>query len=142
MKQALLFSLKVSLATFLLSPILTFGVMMAYLNFMVAVSGNFNMNLNLSYNNVTIYCVTLFITLFLSIRYASEIGIRTGKNGTAIIGLAFLFSIIIYFFNLLLSGLIIGQPLIAILITTMPMLTIASICILVFKPRAKALLVL
>lgn len=116
--------------------------MMAYLNFMVAVSGYFNLNLNLSYNNVTIYCVTLFITLFLSIRYADELAKRTQKSGAAIIGLAFLASVIIYFFNLLFSGLIIGQPLIAILITTMPMLTIASICILVFKPRAKKIIVL
>lgn len=142
MKQALFFSLKVSLTTFLLSPMLTFGVMMAYLKFMVAVSGYFNLSLNLSYNNVTIYCVTLFITLFLSIRYSKEIATRTRKNGTVIIGLAFITSIVIYFFNLLFSGLIIGQPLIAILITTMPMLTIASICILLFKPRIKAAVVL
>lgn len=103
MKEAVNYSLKVTLTTLLFCLPITFVIMMGYINLLSLVSANYNFNVNLDIKDAGVFLLLTFCALLFNMR---KIDGKTNivYNKRTIAGKAFVASVMIFLVYLLLFG--------------------------------------
>jgi len=103
MKEALNYSLKVTLTTLLFCLPITFIIMMGYINLLSLVSANYNFNVNLDIKDAGVFLILTFCALLFNMRKIDG-KTKIVYNKRTIAGKAFVASVIIFLVYLLLFG--------------------------------------
>lgn len=103
MKQALNYSLKVTLTTLLFCLPITFVIMMGYINLLSLVSANHNFNVNLDIKDAGVFLILTFCALLFNMRKIDG-KTKIVYNKRTIAVKAFVASVIIFLVYLLLFG--------------------------------------
>lgn len=103
MKQALNYSLKVTLTTLLFCLPITFVIMMGYINLLSLVSANYNFNVNLDIKDAGVFLILTFCALLFKMRKIDG-KTKIVYNKRTIAVKAFVASVIIFLVYLLLFG--------------------------------------
>ncbi|MFF5382552.1 hypothetical protein [Pedobacter suwonensis] len=103
MKQALNYSLKVTLTTLLFCLPITFVIMMGYINLLSLVSANYNFNVNLDIKDAGVFLILTFCALLFNMRKIDG-KTKIVYNKRTIAVKAFVASVIIFLVYLLLFG--------------------------------------
>ncbi len=103
MKQALNYSLKLTLTTLLFCLPITFVIMMGYINLLSLVSANYNFNVNLDIKDAGVFLILTFCALLFNMRKIDG-KTKIVYNKRTIAVKAFVASVIIFLVYLLLFG--------------------------------------
>ncbi|KIA94198.1 hypothetical protein OC25_09670 [Pedobacter kyungheensis] len=134
MKQALLYSAKVTITTLVLCLPVTFAVMMAYIRSIPLISGNYNFQFNFNISDGAVFVVMAFTALLFYSKKMAEANAGI-YNKHKITNRAFLTSVIVFIVYLLVFGKLDGYPFSGFLVTYGPSFLIMFICMKAFPLR-------
>lgn len=134
MKQALLYSAKVTIITLVLCLPVTFAVMTAYIRSIPLLSGNYNFQFNFDISDGFLFVAMAFAALLFYSRQVAEANSGI-YNKHKITNRAFITSVIIFIVYLLAFGKLNGYSFVGFLVTYGPSFAIMFICMKVFPLR-------
>ncbi|TBO40935.1 hypothetical protein [Pedobacter kyonggii] len=134
MKQAITYSLKVTLTTLLLCLPVTFAIMMAYLRILPIITSNYSVNVHLDLKDAAVFIALTFCTLLFNMRKINGI-VQSVYNKKRIAGNAIMTSIALFVLYLLAFGKLMPRAVDEFLITYGPSFLIMFICLKVFPLR-------
>ncbi len=131
MKPELTYTLKVCLATLVISLPVTLGIGWAYITLIfLAKPRDYNFNFNLSMNHLIIF---IFITMWVT--YLSKYSLAKGGSKRYINDKPITYSIVIFVVYLLLAGILLQMKVDQFIFSYCPMFLITYICSRVFMDR-------
>ncbi|WP_316845691.1 hypothetical protein [Pedobacter psychrodurus] len=134
MKQAIIYSLKVTLTTLLLSLPITFAIMMAYLKILPIIISNYSVNVHLDLKDAAVFIAFTFCALLFNMRKINGIA-QSVYHKKRIAGNALMTSIALFMLYLLVFGKLMSLAVDEFLVTYGPSFLITFICMRVFQLR-------
>ncbi|WP_316827310.1 hypothetical protein [Pedobacter miscanthi] len=131
MKQALIYTLKVTLTTLLVCLPVTFVIMMIYLRLLPLIASNYSVSVNLDIKDAVVFIALTFCTLLFNMKKKGGIAQATYNKRSIKIN-AFMASIAIFLIYLLLRGKLMTLSVDEFLITYGPSFLITFICMGVY----------
>ncbi|MGM9475049.1 hypothetical protein ACS5PU_01415 [Pedobacter sp. GSP4] len=137
MKQALLFTLKVTLTTLLFCLPVTFAVMVTYLKLLPIFASNYNYNFNLDLTDALVFIVMVFCVLLFNMRKIDG-SVQAAYNKRIITKRALWISIGLFIIYLLIIGELKELSVDGFLITYGPSFLIMWLCMRIFPLHNEA----
>lgn len=134
MKQALIYTLKVTLTTLLLSLPVTFGIMMAYIKILPIITSNYSANVYLDLKDAAVFIALTFCALLFNMRKINGIA-QSVYNKKRIINNALMVSIAFFMLYLLVFGKLMSLSIDEFVVTYGPSVLTMFICLKVFPLR-------